>query len=326
MGSLRKACHSCTASKRKCVVQLPKCIRCAQKGLPCTYDLEPLNNVACSSVEEQPKLTFNSSNCDSPGYCVFKTLAIRPPDIDPSICRPGHEDAFELVRLGFQGVPDMLKAHKPAIFVHPKLKYHGDINDHLGVFRKSGADAVNTQNFQSLLKLNIYTASLEERLAAVQSLLIYLATFLFSYIGTKGAHTLDSLNILSDWTQALFSSKERTSKHRDQSPWQSWLLGESIRRTIIMSYALTMAISSFEYGYCSNWLFLESLPFDNRAGLWMAESPQAWIAAAAAKTGEEVREKLSSFHEYSESLVGKEDDFHGDTFLRLLVNSHNGVN
>ncbi|EED16230.1 conserved hypothetical protein [Talaromyces stipitatus ATCC 10500] len=322
MGILRKACRNCTSAKRKCVVQLPKCARCAQKGLTCTYDLEHLN-APTGPAEETPQLSFNPSTCDSPGYCVFKTLQLRPSSIDPAICRPGHSDAFELMRLGFQAVPDLIKADKPAVFVHPKLKAHSSYYDHLAIFREAGVFAVTEQRFNYLLQLDIRTVTMEEALTAVQALLIYLATFLFAYVGTgKRSHTDQYLNILYKWTQTIFPSAQNRMP-RDQSPWQEWLFGESVRRTIIMSYALTMAMDSFEHGYCSNWLFLESLPFDSRAGLWMAESPQAWIAAARTKTGEEVGERLSSYHEYSESLKGMKDDFKGDMFLRLLVISHN---
>lgn len=272
-----------------------------------------------------PDLSFNPSSCDSPGYCVFKTLQMRPGDVDPAVCQPGHEDAFELVRLGFQSVPETLKADKPAVFVHPKLKWRNQGYDHLTKFRTTGNAAVNEQNMTNLLRLNIKTVPREEALTAVQALLVYIATLVFNPNISEQPDSYRYMNTLSEWTQTLFPSTE-DEMPRGPSPWQEWLFAESIRRTILMSYALTMSMSSFKYGYCANWLFLESLPFDCRAGLWMAESPQAWIAAAQVRTGEEVGEKLQSFHEYSESLVGVKDNFHGDVFLKLIVNSHNGVN
>jgi hypothetical protein len=44
--SLRKACHACANAKRRCVPQLPQCSRCRDRGLVCTYDLEPVTNHA----------------------------------------------------------------------------------------------------------------------------------------------------------------------------------------------------------------------------------------------------------------------------------------
>ncbi len=151
----------------------------------------------------------------------------------------------------------------------------------------------------------------KEALTALQALLVYLATSLFSSDQSERKNAERFLDVLSEWTQTLLSSAQ-TRMPRNQSPWQDWLFGESVRRTIIMSYALSLTLSSFSYGYCSNWLFVESLPFDRRAGLWMAESPQAWIATAQSRNGEEVGERLSPFHEFAEHLDGSDFTFCGD--------------
>lgn len=92
-----------------------------------------------------------------------------------------------------------------------------------------------------------------------------------------------------------------------------------------MAYVLNMAVFSYRDGYCSNWLFVESLPFDARPGLWMAESPQAWLAVAHAKFGEEVGDRLNSYHEFAEAFRGETPDFGGDVLLTLVVVAHNGV-
>lgn len=69
---------------------------------------------------------------------------------------------------------------------------------------------------------------------------------------------------------------------------------------------------------------MESLPFDERPGLWMAVTPQAWIAAAFVKFGEEVGEQLKSYHEFAENFYGQTPDFCGDGFLTLAAFAHNG--
>ena len=86
-----------------------------------------------------------------------------------------------------------------------------------------------------------------------------------------------------------------------------------------------MAVFSYKCGYCPNWLFMESLPFDSRPGLWMAESPQAWISVAQVRIGEEVGERLSSYHEFAESVHGQTSELCGDIFLALLMFAHNGL-
>ncbi|KAL4922672.1 hypothetical protein BDW62DRAFT_215696 [Aspergillus aurantiobrunneus] len=318
MASLRKACRNCTASKRKCVVQLPKCTRCAQRGLECTYDLEPLN-APVVLPQESPIFTWNPSACDNPGYCLMKRVRTRPSDIDPAICQPGHQDTLDFFRLGYQPVPDLVKSGKPAIFVHPKLHMHDNYN-HVASLVEAGK-GVSYESFKRLIELDVNVVPIKEALTALQALIIHLATFLLE---EKQINVDLFLNVVLEWTQALLASAQ-TRMPPDRSSWQTWLFGESVRRTIIMSYVLAMSLSSFKYGYCSHWLFLESLPFDKRAGLWMAESPQSWIAIARAKFGEEVGEQLISFHKFAESLNGSDVDFRGDSFLALLAYGHNGV-
>ena len=92
-----------------------------------------------------------------------------------------------------------------------------------------------------------------------------------------------------------------------------------------MAYVLNLSVFSYRHGYCSGWLFMESLPFDARPGLWMAESPQGWIAVAQTKCGEEVGELLNSYHEFAESFHGQTPDFYGDVFLTLVAFAHNGL-
>ncbi|TVY26488.1 NmrA-like family domain-containing protein [Lachnellula hyalina] len=328
MTTLRKACGNCTASKRKCIIQLPQCTRCTQKGLECRYDLEPLS-APTGQAGQFPDFSFNPSNCDSPGYCIMKTLKFRASDIDPAICRPGHEDAFEVLRLGFRSVPVLARAGKPAVFLHPKLEY--SIDKHFAGLGEMGDGGVCCESFKRLVEMDVKTVPVKEALAALQALLVYLATFFFSsQTEQENENAGRFLTVLSEWTQALLAAAPNATKmpRKAQSPWQEWLLGESIRRTIIMSYVLSLALSGFQYGYCSNWLFVESLPFDRRAGLWMAESPQAWIAAAEARNGDEVGQQLNSLHEFAESLDGSplvDPSFRGDVFLMLLVYAHNGV-
>jgi len=312
MAILRKACRKCTSSKRKCVVQLPKCTRCAQKGLECVYDLDHLN-----APNSSQQLDY-----DSPGYCVMKTVESLTLNIDPAVCTPGHEDALQTVRLGYRSVPGLIRAGKPAVFVHPGLQLKSDY-EYFSIFEEMENGIMSYEKFQRLTQVDVKTVPVKEALAAHQGLLIYLATFLFSSDEAEQTNSESHLSLLSEWTQNLLDSAQKRMP-RNQSLWQDWLFGESVRRTIIMSHALAFTLSSFKYGYCSNWVFLESLPFDRRAGLWMAQSPQAWIAAAGVRTGEEVGEQLNSFHEFAEKLEGSDPTFHGDSFLHLLVFSHNG--
>ncbi|KAL4911227.1 hypothetical protein BDW74DRAFT_6283 [Aspergillus multicolor] len=316
MTSLRKACRNCTASKRKCIIQVPKCTRCAQRGLQCTYDLEPLS-APVAQLKDTPQLTWNPWASEAPGYCLLRRIQTRPGNIDPAICRPGHESTLEVLRLGYQSVQSLLRSGKPALFVHSKLQLHGNHN-YLEPLVKSET-SLDYEGFMRLAKLDIGALPIKEALTALQALTIYLANFALDGQDVEGF-----LDLLVEWSQALLASAQ-TRMPLEHSPWQTWLFGESVRRTIVMSYALAMAINSFTNGYCTYWMFLESLPFDRRAGLWVAESPQAWIANAGVRHGEEVGEQLISFHEFGQSHHKPGDDFWGDSFLSLVAISHGSM-
>jgi hypothetical protein len=188
------------------------------------YDLEPL-----SAPTGHPQTI-----CDSPGYCIMRSLKIRASDTDPAICRPGREDTLEVIRLGFQSVPDLVRAGKPAVFVHPKLQLHSNYN-HFAAFRETGKGGVSRESFERIIQMDVKTVPVQEALAALQALLIYLATYLFSSDENEQANAEKFLNVLSEWTQTILASAQ-TGRPRNQSPWQEWLFGESVRRTIFMSY------------------------------------------------------------------------------------------
>jgi len=224
MSTLRKACANCTTSKRKCVVQKPKCARCSQKNLKCVYDLEPLNAPPTES-EKLHNFGFNLSNCDSLGLCILKTLKLRAPDIDPAICAPGHDNALEITSLGFDTVPELIRARKPASFVHPKLQLPG-IYNHFTALVEEKAKGVGCESFKRLIQIDIKTVSPKEVLTAFQALLVHLAASIFSSFPAEQKEADKSLTILSEWTQTLLACID-AGMPKSQSPWQDWLLGES---------------------------------------------------------------------------------------------------
>lgn len=242
--------------------------------------------------------------------------------VDPAVCIPGHNDNLVILHSIYFSIPDFLKAGKPAVFLHPSLQLQGSYN-HCGVFRESRHEDEAYEGFKNLAQVDFEGMAPHEKLTALQALVLYTSTFLFSSNPMYGEGAEKSIDVLSARTENLLHSARSWSRE-NQSFWQQWLFGESVRRTIFASFALVMAFSSFKYGYCANWLFIESLPIDRRAGLWMAQSPQAWLSAAGQSKSEDVGEQLNSFHEYAESLKDSDAQFCGDVFLEMLATSHNG--
>lgn len=225
MSTLRRACASCTASKRKCVVQIPKCTRCSQKNIECVYDLVPLNP-SLTETEKLRKFGFNLSNYDPQGLCIMRTLKkLRAPGTDPAVCTAGPDSALEVTRLGFGTVPDLIRDGKPASFVHPKLQIPG-IYNHFAALVEKNTKGVGCESFKRLVQIDIKTVSLKEALTALQALLVHLAASIFSSFPAEREEAEKRFGILSDWTQNLLACVD-AGMPGSESPWQDWLLGES---------------------------------------------------------------------------------------------------
>ncbi|KAL7899972.1 hypothetical protein HDV63DRAFT_372352 [Trichoderma sp. SZMC 28014] len=320
MATVRKSCRNCTSSKRKCTVQVPQCDRCSKKGLQCVYDLEPLSASAVDMKKDSKTVSSTFSSIES-GYCVIKTLTSLS---SSNAVIYNHEETFvlDMMRIVVQSVHDLLWKCKPALFIHPWLQIQGNYN-HYAVLTENQTGGVNHPSFKRLLKLDIKTVPILEALTAVQAFLVHMTTSLFSPDPMEQANAEKYNGILSVWTQVLLTEAQ-PRQPQALSPWQRWLFGESVRRTILMSHAVALLFFSLKHGLCSNCLFFESLPIDRRLGLWLSESPQAWIAAAGVKLGKDVGEQLSSLHEFAQDLDMASPNFSGDIFLTLIVIGHNG--
>lgn len=226
------------------------------------------------------------------------------------------------MRIAVPAVHDLLWKGKPALFIHPGLHMRGNYN-HYAILTEYQTGGVNHPGFKRLLEVDIEAVPILEALTAVQALLIHMAISLFSPDSVEQENAEKFINTLSVWTQVLLIQAQ-PKLPVSLSPWQTWLFGESVRRTILMSHGMALLFFSLKHNFCSNCLFFESLPLDRRLGLWLAESPQAWIATAGAKLGKEVGERLSSLHEFAQDIDMASPDYSGDIFLTLIVIGHNG--
>ena len=309
---LRKACRNCTRSKRRCSVQLPSCTRCTNKGLACEYDLEPLSTrreSTESTATHTAELCFLDLVSSLSTQRTYSTISI-----------PMGQSQIRYVIWLLRQTPGLVNAGEVSALVHPKLQFRGDRN-YLARIAKM-LERSESQEFHELLAVDIGNIPLGDAITAIQALVLYLIQFLFDVDSRVQASTESHLWLLRQWVGILWTSAW-TRVPTGLSPWQAWLLGETTRRTIILSYIVMCSFTGWKYGYCLHRLLFESLPFDGRVGLWRADSPQAWIAAAGVKTGLEVGTQLESFHEFGGKVLQSfnPDD---DAFMVLVHIAHNG--
>jgi hypothetical protein len=330
MATRRKACSNCTTAKRKCVVQLPRCRRCAEKNIDCVYDLDHLTTPTKPYGEHLGGLLNKEVASTFPRHCLMNAVSMSGPHADPSCGAPKQENTLAWVRLGYQSAPALLESQSPAAFIHPKMRIARGCHNHLQSMSLRDSQTI-TVALDRLLRLDTGSAPMQEMLTALQASMVYIGTLLCTTSGELNWMVVErALAIAHRWARCLLMGAQQRSLQllrdpEESSLWQEWLFGESVRRTILMYSSLAMSYNVYRHGYCTNWLFVESLPFDRRPGLWMAQTPQAWIAAAKVRSGAEVGVQLSSVHEFAEEMAGKQSGgFCGDLLMALVTLAHNG--
>ena len=297
--SLRKACQNCTKCKRRCIIELPRCQRCRQRNIECIYDLEPLIPSAKSAVivdrrhrnsrnSALPKSTKSSNDAASTtnGFLYFisslymserkqafcETLTSQMPASTPIPVTFDPDDTCYLVGQ-LQCIPDLVRNRKASPFIHPELYIstpHGYLDT---VFHD---DNFLRNQLSVLFALDVQHVPLVDLLASIQSLMLFFFRYIFNHSRPWPAAE-PFLDLLARWRAILWSSSVRRMPP-DLTPWHSWLLSESIRRTMLMAYLLNGTFSAWKNGYCSHELFVEALPFCARGELWRAATAQEWSA------------------------------------------------
>lgn len=195
-----------------------------QKDLECVYDLEPLNGLP-TEPERVVKYEFDSLSIHLVGVCIIKTLKGRAPNLDPALCPPGQASALAIIKLGFDTVPDLLRAGRPGLFVHPQIKLPGATN-HFSTLVEDQARGVGCESFKRLIQILIKSVSPREALTALQALLVHLAASIFSPLPAERNEADRFLETLADWTQTMLACVD-AGMPRGHSSWQDWLLAES---------------------------------------------------------------------------------------------------
>jgi hypothetical protein len=351
---LRKACQNCTRAKRRCTVQLPKCERCTSRGLACHYDLQPWvtstadrqTGRAATHLIEHPhpaapgSQTIEAGDDTHHGTLCWIELA-KLPDyarrvvqirMDPGlklqhpthpamqVSVDGETKAYLVEQL--KQMLQSANSGRSTPFIHPQAR-SGMVSTQIHRMLSENGDPTNGgKSFKDLIKTNVALEGLEGSLAAVQSLILYLSQALDVINQCHRVRTESLLTVLRKWLGILLVSAQDRMP-RGLSPWRAWLLAESVRRTIITGFMLDCAYQIVSDGFCFHKLFVESLPFDSRPGLWLADSPQAWMAAARKSSPAQVGEDLTSFHDFSVNYK-KGSGAMEDSFMRMILVAHYG--
>ncbi|CAL5874687.1 uncharacterized protein PFLUO_LOCUS8988 [Penicillium psychrofluorescens] len=322
---LRKACQNCTIAKRRCIVKLPRCARCSAKSLDCSYDLEPLPS---ESRERQPPMWKRTrAGSEGPVHCLLQRLSSQGDNPPPAIVRM-HEDreGIEYVVWILSIIPNLVVTNVPSVFIHPKRRLSLGENPLVTAvdnLRRKPNLGPSNESFQHLLRIDPTNGPLDDALTAVQALMLYMVAFMFSGDTATQNATKPYFCRLSNWIDTL-EMRAHDITTQGLTPWQGWLFGESTRRTILAAHIFICVFNRHQYELSDKKVWMEALPFDGRFGLWLAETPQAWIASAGEKRGQDVQTKLVSWHEFSTNRPVIPMGPDGDMFMSMMLVSHNG--
>lgn len=299
--SLRKACHACSQSKRRCIPRLPSCDRCAKKQIPCRYDLEPVSQGEILPERQQDIARCGTGNADDAGA-----------EQDFKIVYHSVKSAREA------SIVAMADGHTlESVATHPKLvgtpqltiwilNFFSDVVRDAQMGRATPfvhihiLQSTETKTEESGLKSEYFL-----RIAQIHELMIQTLTLLLDRSSSKSGTDVDN------FVAETFSSAHElwlsppTQFDDSFTPWEIWILAESIRRSIMAATMIKAILSFTRTGYVTYEPFFESCPFDPRAGLWEATNEAEWKTLLEKHGGEQA--KLKSYHEFVTGAVSNPD-------------------
>lgn len=281
--SLAKACDGCIRGKKRCDRALPRCNRCTARGKPCLYKNEPLTR---------------------PGRICKSTRGVLVPDTVPTrTSHVRHTMRSELNCHRLDGpVPDceinlmdvvymidklrrypLMSAEKGGnAFIHPRLykkfrkPYFLALIDRLCIenvaLLKSGVDCQPdflATAIESVLGTQPRLVSFLDCLAFVQALVtIQILTILSSSLSNEQRQAAESRQKLLAWWSEKLWSIAPAELPRNLSPCDAYILAETVRRTMLVSYALQAVYCVISSGTFIHTVFGSALPFDANVESW----------------------------------------------------------
>ncbi|EXJ94781.1 hypothetical protein A1O1_03179 [Capronia coronata CBS 617.96] len=333
--SLRKACHACTASKRRCRPQLPKCSRCLERGLDCTYDLEPVSNLTTTGTDhilpaQHPvRQVLPTRLYDSVAAAHADAIRSYTPqgyDLQKGVQVMANPETFELTKLHLRRIPLLTFQHRSTLYVHAQVLSAGEGLSAIPLVaarsdppsRADSTSGIVPTEKRRLLSLNVRDLTFTQFMAVFHELIaIVLASYLDKSQTDVVASDFQNLSeLFTTWAQHFYSILPE-SLDSSLSAWQAWVIAESGRRTMICIDMIRGVMEILRLGYCYYRPGIEALPFDARTGLWEANSEEEWRSALASHGGEEC--SLMSWHEFIESGGPAPRKEHDGMLQRLLL-------
>jgi hypothetical protein len=313
--SRRKSCGECVKGKRKCGMQRPQCQRCQKKNIDCSYPSHNNPSINDINIPEldfpwlddlmrdpgvmpwagglQPQLAASSLSST-------ETIEVQPQPVPEYLLGVGNEQPtrstlarseVEAAVHRFKSWPEKWLKEGKAPFIHPRLyvsSMPGPLQDAyaacaiystktpendfiaFSVIEAKANELLRSPNQASWTPLDL--------LAAVQALLIFQFIRLFDGDIRQRALAENAGPMLESWTIQLRArtEQEQTFDTTTAPSWRSWIFGESVRRTITMSFMLLGVYAMVKQGFCTLADQVSANSFTANKVLWDAASALEW--------------------------------------------------
>ncbi|PVH98357.1 hypothetical protein DM02DRAFT_596084 [Periconia macrospinosa] len=303
-----KACNTCAKSKRKCGRQVPCCSRCAEKGISCAYP--PSRRKLASSAR---LLLPNTSKGLAPTIqdalhaSVIKTEWFLAPetwrichDVDnPAEVAVLHKGILKKYVAEVQSWFERWVTTGSNPFIHPLL-YSVNFPACVQIAYSTLTSYIHRtpENTETILQAvedrshdlvqqneEVDEENLFAQIARLHALMVYQTIGLFDG-DIRSRYVAEShINVQSNWASKLYQSAAKTLSYTYaaeglpnpstslQQQWYLWVQSESIRRTWLVSGAISSIFLTLLHRTptCPG-----SVMYTNRTGLWGAESATEW--------------------------------------------------
>ncbi|KAL3418329.1 hypothetical protein PVAG01_10045 [Phlyctema vagabunda] len=341
----RKACTCCVKAKRRCNLVLPRCARCTSKGLSCRYvddvaTLQDRRRRKPAVTQPVPELTpplfeqnlssilfpdedFDVSRTTATGSdferILYDLTPLNPCMPPGSVQVPVNQVNYCVMKL--KKCVDTLVLENRTTFMHPSSyedRMPPAYQDVLSICSLHRAKtSCNQHQVSKMLDLKLealITASetdfwtVDNVLLSLQALILYQIIRIFDGNAQQMLGAEQHFKLLGAWTDRLrqcYSEAEQSSLFR--TPYEQWVLLESIRRTILTSVLLRGVYAILKTGYCDQVPLLEVLPVSTHGGMWKMAETNWWEETVS---GRGLLHRYIDFvHEWNEGKVAYVEDY-----------------
>lgn len=301
MSIRRKSCNPCFGARRKCDLTYPICRRCQKLGKECQYAYPPQLSVIVTGTTPPDAAAVSSARVLGPslrrkreGYKKPFHLVhygnsqghgpqlLREPTLPPDYLNEhtvysenmGWTWLFNQIRT----IPLVFATQAETVFIHKSLyndTYPRPLRAAFGIC--AGCVSLNERNrsvlFQALddqvseLLTPALKGSLAEDLVTLQAVLLYETIRLF-YGGPEARAVAESQEYAVRTYALKLLQRANAELGITQQTWESWILAESVRRTVVMLFKVYTTYSSFRRGRCEGSTALQLLPVSTRSTWW----------------------------------------------------------